>query len=260
MKRKDILTVVLAMTTVTSLGYGIKENLTVQRLLNDTATLNESIEKQKVDIELLKESISDLSQINESKDKKIEDKDKEIVDLKTELENRLKELEDARQRIAKINARVDFNHLNVLELSGATEVHMRRALKGTALECVADDFVLAEEEYGINAFFIAAIAAWESGWGTSDRAVYQNNLTGHAVYNSAAEGSSFSSWSKSISDTAKLLKNDYLTPGGISFNGYTVEAVNIKYCFEEDGKTVDYDWCRGIISIAYDLKNKANNF
>lgn len=253
MKRRDILTVVLAIVTASSIGHGIKQSETIEDLLNQAVELNESIEKQNSNIDELNKDISDLSQVNE-------ENEQVIADLKTELENRLKELEDARQRIAKINAKVSFNHLNALEKSGATEVHMRRALKGTALEKVASAFSDAEEEYGVNAFFVAAIAAWESGWGTSDRAVYQNNLTGHAVYNSAAAGSTFSSWYQSVMDTAKLLKNDYLTPGGISFNGYRVEDVNERYCFLEDGKTVDYNWCRGIISIAYDLKNKANNF
>lgn len=169
-------------------------------------------------------------------------------------------MELARQRIARINAKVSFNHMNVLELSGVTEVHMRRALEGTGLEDVADAFVAVEEEFGVNAFLVAAIAAQESAWGTSERSIYQNNLTGHAVYNSNAKGTYFETRSESVMNTGELLKNEYLTPGGHSFNGYSVEAINERYCFEEDGVTVDYDWCRSVISIAYDLKNKANNF
>lgn len=253
MKKRDIITAVLAITTVSSMSYGIIMNERTKELVDKANELTAIIETQNASIEELNNNISDLSQANK-------DNEDIIESLRTELENRLEELEDARRRIAKINARVSFNHLNTLDVSGATEVHMKRALKGTGLEDVADAFVAVEEEFGVNAFFIAAIAAWESGWGTSERAVYQNNLTGHAVYNSRTKGSYFDSRHQSIIDTGELLKIDYLTPGGVSFNGYSVEDVNKRYCFEEDGETVDYDWCRGIISIAYDLVDKANNF
>lgn len=253
MKKRDIIIAILTITTASSIGYGMHGNERANKLVERANELKETIELKDINIEELNKNISDLSQANQENQETIDS-------LKTELENRLKELEEARRRIAQIKSRVSFNHLNVLEVSGATDVHMRRALKGTALVCVVNSFVKAEEEFGINAFFIAAIAAQESGWGTSSRSRYQNNLTGYAVYNSNAEGSSFSSWDENIMSTAELLKKEYLTPGGHSFNGYRVEDVNERYCFKEDGVTVDYDWCRNVISIAYDLKNKANNF
>ena len=253
MKKRDIIIAILAITTASSIGYGMKGNERANKLVEKANELTEVIESQNINIEELTKNISDLSQANQE--------NQEIIDsLKTELENRLEELEEARQRIAKINSKVSFNHLNVLEVSGATDVHMRRALKGTVLESVASSFARAEEDYGVNAFLIAARAAQESGWGASARARYQNNLTGYAVYNSNAKGSAFSSWDESIMSTAELLRKEYLTPGGHSFNGYRVADINERYCFKEDGVTVDYDWCRNIISIAYDLKNKANNF
>ena len=251
--KKDIIIAILAVTTASSIGYGINRNERASKLVEKANELTEIIESQNINIEELTKNISDLSQANKENE--------EIIgSLRTELENRLKELEEARQRIAKIKSRVSFNHLNALEVSGSTYTHMKRALKGTALESVANSFVRAEEKFGINAFLIAAIAAQESGWGTSARSKYQNNLTGYAVYSSDAKGSTFSSWDESIMSTAELLKKEYLTPGGHSFNGYRVEDINKRYCLKEDGITVDYDWCRNIISIAYDLKNKANNF
>lgn len=253
MKKRDIITIILAITTASSLGYGIKGTERVQELIDKAQELKDIIKDKDIEIEALTQNISDLSQVNE-------DSELIIANLETELENRLKELELARQRIRRINAKVTFNHMNVLEVSGTTETHMRRALKDTGLIDVADAFVAVEEEYGINAFLMAAIAAQESAWGTSDRSIYQNNLTGHAVYNSNAKGTYFNSRAESVISTGELLKNEYLTPGGHSFNGYSVEDINTRYCFEEDGVTVDYDWCRNVISIAYDLKNKANNF
>ena len=251
--KKDIIIAILAVTTASSIGYGINRNERASKLVEKANELTEIIESQNINIEELTKNISDLSQANKENE--------EIIgSLRTELENRLKELEEARQRIAKIKSRVSFNHLNALEVSGSTYTHMKRALKGTALESVANSFVRAEEKFGINAFLIAAIAAQESGWGTSARSKYQNNLTGYAVYSSDAKGSTFSSWDESIMSTAELLKKEYLTPGGHSFNGYRVEDINKRYCLKEDGITVDYDWCRNIISIAYNLKNKANNF
>lgn len=188
----------------------------------------------------------------------------QIVNEKQEIESRLsettEELEIARREIDEYNRIVSFNSHNITISSGSTIEHMRRALKGTGLYDDAQSFVDAETLYGVNAFFLAALAAQESSWGTSSRAISQNNLTGHAVYDSNAKGSYFNSRYESVLNTAHLIKEEYLTPGGSSYNGLSVVDVNKRYCFLEDRVTIDYNWSSKITQIAEDLVYKANDF
>lgn len=186
----------------------------------------------------------------------------QVLNEKQEIESQLskttKELENARRKIEKYTRVTCFNEYNLTQLSHASVVHMKKALKGTKLQSVASSFVEAEETYGVNAYFLAAIAALESSWGTSNRAMYQNNLTGHAVYNNSARGTYFNSWHESIMTTAKMLKENYLSPDGIYYNGLSTVDVNKKYCFLQDEVTIDYNWSSSVNSIANSLKYKGN--
>lgn len=253
MKRRYILIVIASTITATIIAYNIHVNKITKELLAKNSELVEIINEKN-------SAIKELEGVTIQLQKDNDENRKTIDELKIELDKRLEELENINQRIEKIQSKVNFNHENVLEVSGVTDIHMKRALKGTGLMDMADTFAKAEEEYGVNAFFLAAIAAQESSWGTSERAVYQNNITGHAVYNSNAKGTYFNSKEESIMNTAELLRDIYLTPGSNRFEGYSVENVNTNYCFYEDGITVDYNWCRSIISIAYELNDKANDF
>ena len=94
----------------------------------------------------------------------------------------------------------------------------------------------------------------------SDRAKNDNNLSGYAVYNNSAKGAKFDTKHDSIMATAKLLRDYYLTPDGECFNGYSVVDVNKKYCFLQDGETIDFNWATQVTSIAKDLVYKANKF
>ena len=143
---------------------------------------------------------------------------------------------------------------NLLEKSNATVNDMTVALFGTGLEEVAYAYVKAEKEWGVNAIFLASLTAEESGWGRSNRAINQNNLSGYAVYSAGASGRSFSSKEESIMETAKLICQQYLKPTGAYYNGISIYDVNIKYC-PNDGGT----WSKNISSIAYSLVSKINN-
>ena len=145
------------------------------------------------------------------------------------------------------------SNVNTLEMKEVLENAPRRTLAK-----YAKDFVEAEQAYGINAFVLAAIVAEESGWGTSELAKSQNNLTGFAVYNSKTRGSSFSSGGESIMLTAKLLKENYLTPNANNYHGRSIQAVNKDYCLNEAGTKTDYNWSRNIDSIANDLEEIYN--
>lgn len=90
------------------------------------------------------------------------------------------------------------------------------------LKQLADEFIEAEQETGVNAIFLASVAALESGWGKSHKAKEHNNLFGWGNY-------SFASQEVCIDVVAKALAINYLTPGGKHYNGGTVEGVSIKY-------------------------------
>lgn len=216
--------------------------------------------KKDEDIVNLKLMIEDANNKINDVSVELQDKDKEIESLTSELEEKNNALESARQKIRSIESKVSYNSSDVTAPSRATVTHMKRALKGTALYEHAEDFVRAEEQEGVNAFLLAGIAALESSWGTSERAKYDNNLTGYGVYNKYSRGINPNSKSEGILRTARVLRKEYLTPGGQYFNGYSARDVNTKYCFEQDMKTVDYKWSKSVSSIAYDLVEKANNF
>lgn len=85
-------------------------------------------------------------------------------------------------------------------------------------------FIEAEKKTGINAVFLASIAAGESGWGRYESA--PNNIFG---WTGTSGYMSFDSVEDCIDYVSMSIKNNYLTPGGKYFNGYTIEAVNMRY-------------------------------
>lgn len=125
----------------------------------------------------------------------------------------------------------------------------------------ADYFYYAEQEYGINGVFLAAIAIHESGWGTSNIAVSKNNLFGYMAYdgNSYASSKNFSSYSEGIDLLARVLVKYYLNPAGTEiyggeiaegkyYNGSTVSGVNKRYAS-------DSNWANKVYKIMEDLYN-----
>ena len=155
-----------------------------------------------------------------------------------------------------------FNAYDVTQVTGLTANELYQTLSGFKNGVLAKfAWVLkdCEDIYGINAFFLAALIAQESGWVTSDRALYQNNLTGHAVYNNAAAGTTFNSQEESIYNTAKLLRNNYLTQGGSNYHGTSIWNVNTDYCLTQDSSSTDYNWSSNISSIANDFNRYYHN-
>lgn len=127
------------------------------------------------------------------------------------------------------------------------------ALKGTELYDLIPHFIEAENTYGVNAFALIGLVANESGWGTSERAKRDNNLTGYAVYSSSSKGRKFKSKRESILETARLLKETYLTPGGECYNGVSLWNVNERYCVD----VIPYQWSDIINQIAHKLQYKS---
>ncbi len=109
--------------------------------------------------------------------------------------------------------------LVLTEKSGLTAEELKSGLL-YELYSLADDFIAAEEKYGVNAVFLAAVAALESGWGKS--CFRENNIFGWS-------GKSFSSKEECIDFVAGKIAENYLSEDGKYHNGKTLSGVNVCY-------------------------------
>ena len=107
------------------------------------------------------------------------------------------------------------------------------------LKPLAKDFLKVEEEQGVNALFFSALCAYESGWGREHR---NNNLGGWGNYK-------YESKQDFVYRVGKLIKSNYLTEGGIYFNGYEVEDVNKEY-----NKEIGEQWGRDVRKIMKEIE------
>lgn len=88
------------------------------------------------------------------------------------------------------------------------------------LSAFAEEFIAAEEKYEVNAVFLAAVAALESGWG---RYCFRpNNIFGWS-------GKSFESKEDCIDFVASKIAEHYLSENGKYYGGKTVSGVNKFY-------------------------------
>ncbi|MBQ7873742.1 MAG: glucosaminidase domain-containing protein [Oscillospiraceae bacterium] len=114
------------------------------------------------------------------------------------------------------------------EPCGMTEEELGAVLKGE-LKQYAREFLWAEEDYQINACFLASIAALESGWG--EHLFRPNNIFGFMTKRE------FSSIPENIDFVAWYLRKHYLNEEGRYYRGGTIEAVGRIYC-PDDGTWV----------------------
>lgn len=116
---------------------------------------------------------------------------------------------------------------------------------------LGDDIVKISEAQKINAYYIAAHAAWESSWGNSTLAIKKNNLFGYGAYDSCPFECAWSFASKidSIEIVMENVKRDYLTEGGQFYKGPNLRGMNVRYA-------TDSNWMNGIASIMNSLANK----
>ncbi len=122
----------------------------------------------------------------------------------------------------------------VLSPSGFTPGMFERAWKNMNtphMKGTGDALVRAEEETGVNALVLAAIAAHESGFGSSKIARDKNNLFGFGAYDGSAYESAiaYASVDEGILDVANFLDRNYLSRSGRHYNGDNLQAINIRY-------------------------------
>ena len=109
--------------------------------------------------------------------------------------------------------------LDLTTPSGLSAEELSKGLKGE-LSALAKEFVLAEEKYGVNAVFLAAVSALESGWGKY--CFRKNNIFGWS-------GKDFESKAECIDFVASKIAEHYLSESGKYYNGKTVSGVNVCY-------------------------------
>lgn len=235
MKKRVYVSLILAVT-ISSFGWGVGHLNGIQQEIKAN---QEQVDLLKDELDNTKEAFSETKEENEN--------------LKEKLDSEVQQKEELQKQIDDMMKKVSLNTQDVSQPSGATLYHMKKALKGTTMEYLAEAFVDAEKTYGVNAFFMAGVVALESGWATAPRGYNgTNNLTGHAVYSDASRGSTFDSHYECIMVTAKDIKRDYLTPGGQWNNGLSIAGVNVKY-------SASPTWKDKVANIAFNLLYKANN-
>lgn len=222
-----------------------------------TTELHKTIEDLEYQTNSLRSDLEAMSIELHTKTDELDAKSTEIEDLKAYIESLDSELNSYKKALEDITRDISYNPYDLTVTSNVSKAQLEYALKGTSLSGLEGAFIASEKEYGVNAMFLVGLVANESGWGESERARYQNNLTGYAVYTDYSRGAYFSSKEESILETARLLSEDYLDPNGQYHNGYSLWQVNIKYS-QENGQPNE-EWSSVINSITNDLVNKINN-
>src|SRR6476659_246048 len=111
---------------------------------------------------------------------------------------------------------------NLLSVSGVSAWAIDEYLKAaTSLPPLGKAFVDAERKYGVNARFLLAAAVHESGWGRSYIARAKHNLFGYNAYDRdpLRFASAYATFAANIDDTARFIKDKYLTRGGRWWGG-----------------------------------------
>ena len=124
--------------------------------------------------------------------------------------------------------------------SDLTADELRNGLKKDLVD-LAEDFVAAEERYGVNAVFLAALAAFESGWGR--HCFRENNIFGWCR-------KSFETKSECIDFVASKIAQHYLSEDGKYYHGMNLYGVNRSY----NGSDV---WLENVAAIMSKISEKA---
>lgn len=119
-----------------------------------------------------------------------------------------------------------YEETKLISSCGFTVDELKERLRYPLSE-YAECFIKAEEETGVNAVFLSAVAALESGWGKSNVAKNKNNLYGWTT--DSGSFMKFESKESCIMFIATKFKELYLSPDGRYFKGYDVEDVNHYY-------------------------------
>ena len=132
-----------------------------------------------------------------------------------------------------------YEHPSITEPCGLSTEELETVLK-KELKPYAQEFIHAEEDYQINALFLASIAAAESGWG--EHQFRKNNIFGFGRME-------FESIPDCIDYVAWFLRKNYLNENGRYYRGGTIEAIGRLWCLDNG------EWVQLVTSIYGGLIN-----
>lgn len=203
--------------------------VTIQQEFEKLAEENDAVHKELLTVKQQQEQLIEEKRKHEE----------EVERLRQESE-RLENESKSRSRVASSPKIWEYTtKTNITQPCGFNAEELNKALVNTDLKGLGQSYLDAESKYGVNAVVLIAIHAHESGWGNSSLARSNNNLGG--IKNRSGGWASFTSKADCIDYSARLLGENYLTPGGLFHNGTDLYSVNIKYCETKDwaGKVVD---------------------
>lgn len=125
------------------------------------------------------------------------------------------------------NPSVSSNNMNVTTPYNGTASDLNAHLGGV-MRGKGEVFLRAQQQYGINAAFLASICITESANGTSSLAKNKNNVGG-VRYSGSYEFRRYSSVDECIMHIAKFLKSGYINKGLT-----TAGQIGAKYCPSND--------------------------
>ncbi len=154
-----------------------------------------------------------------------------------------------------------YVYLPIRSQSNLTAAQLEAAFKqlsgasNSVLSGNAQVFIDAQETYGINALILYAMAAQESGWGTSTIARTKNNLFGwNAIDSNPSQASTFSSVEQSVTEHAGYNLRKYTDIYNPLFFGSHLgnkgSGFNVKYAS-------DPYWGLKIAAICYSIDKTA---
>lgn len=175
---------------------------------------------------------------------------------KTKMLNEMgKCLVEQKEKVARESA-INFDPDNVATSSNLTTEKITKILAGTNLVGAANAYYWAEKTYGVNALFLIAVTAEESHWGNSEIAHSLNNINGSRAKDSSGNYHyiCYDNFGECIDSFARLIKEQYVTPGGSYYTGANIYDINKVYCPAPGNK-----WASNVIKIARQLQEKARD-
>lgn len=166
-------------------------------------------------------------------------------------------MRDAQCKTA-VSYTIDSNLLDRTAVDRLTGADIDKALRSVrannnGLIGYGQAFVDTGRALGINPLYIAAHAAWETGWGTSAIWRDKNNPFGYGAFDRCAYSCAvkYSSKSEGISKGMSYIYRDYLASGGKYNHGTTLRGMNVHYAS-------DQNWKNGIASIMNSFAKNLN--
>lgn len=176
---------------------------------------------------------------------------------KIEMMNEMGEglVEQQKEKVARESV-INFDPDDIATSSNLTTEKITKILAGTNLVGAANAYYWAEKTYGVNALFLIAVTAEESHWGNSEIAHSLNNINGSRARDSSGNYHyiHYSDFGECIDSFAKLVKEEYITPGGAYYTGANIYDINRVYCPAPGNK-----WASNVIKIARQLQEKARD-